>query len=313
MCLYSLKTKTRMVLHRLGWSQERLAREAGVTTRQIYNLLNGADEKRRVIPKGAECIERLFNECYPDPVPKDLRFLSDRIHRIAWLKANRRRYREEFLDQIAYWLNVFRLFKTADHANREEQFVHCALRGHVYFAAACDVSRLEKDHEHAALFAVSRKPEYMRKAIDAFQGAARYFAFAIQPVHMRARYQLFWATTMCNLGVGIFMAWSQNLIPSLTLDGVKGAFAEYGVAEAMDYLYQVDPKDASVPFNMSCWSSVLEDAKGCKQWFDRLVEAEPALHDCTRKLEWMNRSIAEDPDFAYLIKIVAPSLGAQAA
>jgi hypothetical protein len=313
MSLYALSTKTRMVMQAKRWSQERLARECGVTARQIYILLYGPPPKRCASPRGADVIERLFSALYPDPVPAHLRRLSDRMHEIAWLKSNKVRERDRLADVIALWLDAFESLPVPADATREEKFVHSALRGHVYFAAACDVAPFEAGHEHAALFAADRKPEYVRKAIAAFRDAARFFAFSSQPRHVRERYRLLWATTMLNLGVSIYRAWDDKLDAALTLQDVKQAFAEHEVGEAAGYLYEVDPKDAIVPFNMCLWCSVLQDAEGCRQWFDRLVKVQPALREPTCKLEWMRRPMSEAPNFAFLIETVAAPVAAAVA
>lgn len=311
MSLYSIAKKTRMVLQAKGWSQERLAREAEVTTRHIYNLLHAPDEKRRVVPKGAAIVERLFDELYPSPVPARLATLYGEVERIAWLKRNKARCQDELAASVAHWLRTFAFFVPPPEATADDLFVAHLLRGHTYFAAVFDVS-LADDHELAGLFAAERRGVYMAEAIDGFRSAVRLLDLDRQSPQARDRYRLPWSTAVGNLGAAIYMGYARKLVPGLGLDDVKACFAtpEHDVGAALGYLHAVDPKDARVPFNMCCWSSVLADEAGCRAWFARLVAADPVFADVGRRHHWMARSMRDDPDFAFLIRTVLPGAAA---
>ena len=109
------------------------------------------------------------------------------------------------------------------------------------------------------------------------------------------------------------MGWSKKLSPELTLDKVKRVFKENRVADASMFLYSVDPKDARIAFNMSCWCSVFEDAQGSREWFARLVAADAVFLDVQTKHHWMSKAMADDPDFAFLVQTIRDSVETKAA
>jgi isopentenyldiphosphate isomerase len=93
MNIYSIADMTRMVLHRKGWTHQKLADEIGVSAKQVQKLLYVPESKWSRVPKGGPEVERLFLEIYPNPVPAEVRPLSDAVDKIAWLKRNKTKNR----------------------------------------------------------------------------------------------------------------------------------------------------------------------------------------------------------------------------
>jgi len=72
----------------------------------------------------------------------------------------------------------------------------------------------------------------------------------------------------------------------------------------LDRLHRADPRNARASFNMLCWCSSLADTDGCLLWWSRLIKADPAFRDTSRKHHWMNKPMSEDRDFAHLMELL---------
>jgi hypothetical protein len=313
--LFSLSEQTRIVLTAMNCSQEQLAAKISVTARHVGKILHEECGKRRALPKGAKAIGGLFNRSHPDPVAPHLRGLAATIQRVQALKRRKQSCGEELASMMAEWLSSFEFSGPRAEADDEELFLYQALRGHIYFAAAYDVSvskpasgqTRDRDssaraHPLAEVFSHERRGIYAKAAIDAFEKAC---AFARkQPYHKRDRYALFAAKTAANLGAAVFMAWSKGILPGLTLHGVKEIFDRNGVKDGLERLYRADPRNTRALFNMLCWCSVLKDEVSCLLWWERLIKADPAFLNTAKKHYWMNKSMSEDRDFAYLMDLL---------
>jgi hypothetical protein len=299
MSLYSIADMTRMVMHHKKWSQERLRAEIRVSTRQVYKLLNSPECKFRRMPKGAKQIEEIFFSIYANPTPASLRPLTDAIDKVAWLKRNKKKKgsQEALAKEVAHWLMTFSFFAMPDHLTAEGQFAYFTLQGHVYFALACDVQRDVVPEVTDILDSVTDQ-EAWKRAVAAFEKALQCLNLPTQRHHMQKKYRHVFASAAFNLGAAAFMAYKAG-VPGLTREKVAELFDTH-VRNACEFFYDADPLDPRAPYNMTCWFSYLEDLDGCRTWFARLIEADPAFADVHTCHAFMRRPMDADPDFGFL-------------
>ena len=299
------KQKAWRVLVAKGWTQKRLALEMEVAERTIYALLYD-ESKRGQPPKGAEKLDALYEECFPNPLPHHLRQVDEQIKRITRLK--RTKANPGVMDELAQRIDegiigALHLGVKAT-AGDEERSILSLWKGHIWFAAAWDVY-LPDDHELAHVFSDAKKAEFARLAVTEFRAALEHFAYPKASYEKKERYRLFWSTMVANFGVAVFMA-RGCLQPALSCDNIRSIFEDqsHPVEEAMQYLHDLDPRDPAICYNICCWTSYLR-RESTLNWFERLIEADPKFADTTKRHRWMHRPMDQDSDFAYLLKLLA--------
>jgi hypothetical protein len=298
MNIYSIADMTRMVLHRKGWTHQKLADEIAVTAKQVQKLLYVPESKWSRVPKGGKEVENIFLEIYPNPVPADQRPLSDAVDKIAWLKRNKTKYKDDLRTEIVHWAQTFALFVSPDNLSDEAKYAYYNLEGHVYFALACDF--VDADREVEPYLGALTTKEALRRAILAWMKALQSINSRQQP-HVQARYEHLVALTVFNLGAASFNALKEGLTTRKELVELFES-SKLNVVKACEFFYNADPRDPRTPFNMACWYSAIESLPGCKKWFGRLVEANPEFADVHNPHMWMRKSMTNDPDFNYLVE-----------
>jgi hypothetical protein len=300
-CIYSLSDMIRMIMHNRNWTYGRLAIEIGTSERYLYDLRNEPEGSFQKIPKGAAEIARLFREIFPNPIPLDLRHLSNAAEKIQWLRRrkNQPKHRQALIVEVNHWVATFCSFETSAQASNIETFVYSNLEGHAFFVLAFDLS--PTDFEEGSPVARISKQRALTRASDAFGRALRHIDREARST--KRRYEYLSALAAFNIGAAKFMAYKAKPHGE-GLAHVKELFegGDVDVVAACEFFNRVDPLDARVPYNMCCWFSVTEMFDPCALWYERLLHADKGFANLGYCPSWMSRPMSRDPDFRYLVK-----------